>query len=82
MGPSYDEDTEVEEDEDTIEGDDETVFKYKVNKLRPQSQVFLQMLNDMRRRSKELPEGSPAEEQYRFLKYICTLLPTCCKADT
>lgn len=65
---SHDTSTEQEEEDemDDIDGDDETIFKHKVEKMRPQSTIFLQMLNDMRRRSKELPQGSPAEEQYRY----------------
>jgi len=69
--------TDEEDDEDDlIDGDEETVFKYKVSKLTLKSGVFLQMLNDMRRRSRELPDGSPAEEQYRYT--FTTIIITLC----
>ena len=60
-----DEEEDEDDDDDRIDGDDETVFKHKVEQLKPKSEIFLQMLNDMRRRSRDLPEDSPAEEQYR-----------------
>ncbi len=44
---------------------EEDVFLQKLAYLRGQAQVFLKMLNDMRRRLKELPPGSPASRQYR-----------------
>lgn len=62
------------EEEDEIDGDDETVFKYKIDKLRGKAEIFLQMLNDMRKRVRELPEGSQAEEQYRFVQLPPLLL--------
>ena len=57
-----------EEDEDEIDGDDETIFMYKIDKLRGEANTFLKMLNDMRKRAKELPSGSPEKEQYRYVK--------------
>lgn len=54
--------------EDETDGDDETVFKHKLERLRKEAEVFLNLLNDMRRRHKELPPGSPAAEKYK-----CTL---------
>ena len=51
--------------DDEIDGDDETIFKHKLNKLRGKAEIYLQMLNEMRRRAKELTQGSPADEQYR-----------------
>ena len=43
-------------------------FFGRLASLRDQSQMFLKMLNDMRRRLKELPQNSPAAQQYRFVK--------------
>ena len=37
----------------------------KLVHLRKEAEVFLKMLNDMRRRSKELPPDSPVAEQYK-----------------
>lgn len=54
-----------DEDEDEIDGDEETIFKYKLDKLRKKAEVFLHMLNDMTKRNKELPQGSPVAEQYK-----------------
>ena len=55
----------VDETEENEE-DDEVVFKYKLTKLRKESEVFLKMLNDMRKRVRELPEDSPVAEQYKM----------------
>ena len=46
-----------------IDGDDETVFRHKLDYLRSQAEIFLKMLNDMRRRLKELPPDAPAALQ-------------------
>ena len=43
-------------------------FFGRLASLRDQSQMFLKMLNDMRRRLKDLPQTSPAAQQYRFVK--------------
>lgn len=49
-----------------IDGDEETVFFHKLEYLRTQAEVFLKMLNDMRRRLKEIPVDSAAAQQYRY----------------
>lgn len=53
------------DDDDEIDGDDETVFKQKLAKLRKEAEVFLKMLNEMRRRARELPPDSPMVEHYK-----------------
>lgn len=40
-------------------------FFARLETLREQSETFLKMLNDMRRRLKELPANSPATQQYK-----------------
>lgn len=50
-----------------IDGDEETVFRHKLDYLRSQAEIFLKMLNDMRRRLKEIPPDAPAALQYRYL---------------
>ena len=44
-------------------------FLRKLDRLRKHSTDFLRMLNDMRRRLKELPVNSKAAISY---KYVCT----------
>lgn len=55
----------MDEVEDEIDDDPETTFKYKLNKLRKEAEVFLQLLNDMRKRARELPQDSPVADQYK-----------------
>lgn len=50
---------------DSAESDEESKFMQKLEYLRTQAEVFLKMLNDMRRRLKELSPESPAAQQYR-----------------
>lgn len=45
--------------------DEETQFMQKLEYLRSQAEVFLRMLNEMRRRLKELPPEAQAAKQYR-----------------
>ena len=53
------------------EGSEEEVeFLQKLDYLRTQAQVFLRMLNDMRRRLKELPPDAAAAKQYRLVDEI------------
>ena len=53
------------DDGDSAESDEESKFMQKLEYLRTQAEVFLKMLNDMRRRLKELSPESPAAQQYR-----------------
>lgn len=53
------------DDNDDFGGDDEVMFKSKLVQLRKEADVFLKMLNDMRRRARELPPDSPVAEQYK-----------------
>ena len=46
--------------------DSEDEFSEKLNYLRNHAEVFLSMLNDMRRRLKELPQDAPTAQQYRY----------------
>ena len=55
---------------DNTEPDEESKFMHKLEYLRTQAEVFLKMLNDMRRRLKELSPESPAAQQYRCA-YFC-----------
>lgn len=49
-----------------IDGEEENAeFMKKLAYLRTHAQVFLSMLNDMRRRLKELPPDAPTAQQYR-----------------
>ena len=49
-----------------LDGDSEKAqFLQKLAKLRKQSSVFLRMLNDMRRRLKELPPDATAAKSYK-----------------
>lgn len=41
------------------------MFKSKLVQLRKEADVFLKMLNDMRRRARELPPDSSVAEQYK-----------------
>ena len=41
-------------------------FLERLDHFRPDAEIFLKMLNDMRRRLKELPQNSPAAHQYRL----------------
>ena len=58
--------------------EDMIVFLTKLNELRKYSTDFLRMLNDMRRRLKELPTESSAAKSYRcvFCAYhaLCVVL--------
>lgn len=47
--------------------DEETQFMQKLEYLRSQAEVFLRMLNEMRRRLKELPPEAQAAKQYRYI---------------
>jgi len=50
-------------------GDDDKIqFLKKLAKLRKQSAIFLRMLNDMRRRLKELPQEATAAKSYKYIK--------------
>ena len=40
---------------------------HKLEYLRKQAETFLKMLNDMRKRLKELPADAPAAKQYRYV---------------
>ena len=44
---------------------DSTVFMEKLNYLRDNAEVFLRMLNEMRRRLKELRPDTPTAQNYR-----------------
>ena len=44
---------------------DSDTFYQKLAYLRNHAEVFLSMLNDMRRRLKELPQDAPTAQQYR-----------------
>jgi len=49
-----------------LDGDGEKAeFLQKLAKLRKQSSVFLRMLNDMRRRLKEIPPDATAAKSYK-----------------
>ncbi len=56
-----------DDSDEEIDGDEKTIFEYKMKKLRGESEVFLRMLNDMRNRFKELPPDSPVAEQYKYI---------------
>ena len=45
--------------------EEEVEFLRKLDYLRTQAEAFLRMLNDMRRRLKELPPDAAAAKQYR-----------------
>lgn len=45
--------------------DEKTRFMRKLAYLRNHAEVFLKMLNDMRRRLKELSPDAPAAQQYK-----------------
>lgn len=49
------------------EEQDEEEFMRKLAMLRSQAAVFLKMLNDMRRRLKEIPQNTQAAQQYRYV---------------
>ena len=55
----------------------------KLDYLRTQAEVFLRMLNDMRRRLKELPPDALAAKQYRcvlvymYLHIMSSTINTC-----
>lgn len=49
--------------------DEETQFMQKLEYLRSQAEVFLRMLNEMRRRLKELPPEAQAAKQYRYIMF-------------
>jgi hypothetical protein len=55
---------------DNTEPDEESKFMHKLEYLRTQAEVFLKMLNDMRRRLKELSPESPAAQQYRYACFV------------
>lgn len=48
-----------------ISDEEKEEFFTKLSVLRLHSEMFLKMLNDMRRRLKELPQTSPATQQYK-----------------
>ena len=52
---------------DTDGEEENTEFMKKLAYLRTHAQVFLSMLNDMRRRLKELPPDAPTAQQYRYV---------------
>ena len=43
-------------------------FLRKLVRLKKQSSIFLRMLNDMRRRLKELPQDATAAKSYKYVK--------------
>lgn len=47
------------------DADEDTLFMQKLEYLRNYAEIFLKMLNDMRRRLKELSPDAPAAQQYR-----------------
>ena len=49
-------------------------FLLKLDKLRRYSTEFLRMLNDMRRRLKELPADAPAAISYRYSRLCCAVI--------
>lgn len=50
-----------------IDGEDGSKeFFLKLSYLRGHAEVYLSMLNDMRRRLKELPSDAPTAQQYRY----------------
>lgn len=53
---------------DTDGEEENTEFMKKLAYLRTHAQVFLSMLNDMRRRLKELPPDAPTAQQYRYVR--------------
>ena len=58
----------------------------KLDYLRTQAEVFLRMLNDMRRRLKELPPDALAAKQYRcvlvYLHMMSSTVNTCIYHDS
>ena len=48
-----------------VSDEEKEEFFTKLSVLRLHSEMFLKMLNDMRRRLKELPQTSPATQQYK-----------------
>lgn len=50
---------------DETDVDEKTRFMRKLAYLRNHAEVFLKMLNDMRRRLKELSPDAPAAQQYK-----------------
>ncbi len=66
----------------TVSDEETNEFFSKLAVLRTQRDIFLKMINDMRRRLKELPQTSPATQQYRLLLGCCVFnlqlkSPTC-----
>ena len=55
------------EDTEDSSVNDEVAFHQKLDYLRGHATVFLKMLNDMRRRLKELPTNAAAAVQYRYV---------------
>lgn len=50
-----------------MSGDDENAeFFVKLSQLRSHAEVYLSMLNDMRRRLKEIPPDATTAQQYRY----------------
>ena len=49
----------------------------KLAYLRTEAQVFLSMLNDMRRRLKELPPNAPTAQQYRYSLTTTVIFSEC-----
>lgn len=50
-----------------MSGDDENAeFLIKLSQLRSHAEVYLSMLNDMRRRLKEIPPDATTAQQYRY----------------
>ena len=49
-----------------VTDEDRDEFFDKFATLQAQANLFLKMLNDMRRRLKELPQNSVATQQYRY----------------
>ena len=52
---------------DSDGGEENMEFFAKLSLLQTHAEVFLSMLNDMRRRLKELPPEAPTAQQYRYI---------------
>ncbi|XP_019850374.1 PREDICTED: uncharacterized protein LOC109581058 [Amphimedon queenslandica] len=62
---AVDEHFEIDDDTYYVNEEEREEFFERLGVLREQSVVFLRMLNDMRKRLKELPQTSPAVPQYK-----------------
>ena len=62
------------------EKQDEEEFMRKLALLRGHAEVFLKMLNDMRRRLKEIPQSTLQAQQYRYDTDFANKLHDLCSA--